>query len=302
MTSLGLSKQLALSPFQVGDAIFGMNRPQNQRKPSLGAHQDFAIAEAQAFFKLPPDLELKEATTMTLVAQTAIDGLFNCLEFGFPAADVGGVDPTGQAILIWGGSSAVGAAAICIAKAAGFGPIFTTASPKNHSALLDLGATQCFDYGRPLVAEEVRAAAKANGKILSVVFDAVVGGADPTAPSEQRLPFEKSTPAIARSCCSSSDISTLKLVAVLPVVEDPDFRHAACWRPYGNADFFGKPQDPELTPRVRRVMEWLVQNHRLSWHSLPTTVVRGTDEAIEAIEKSATGAFSFEKVIVEHPL
>lgn len=66
-----------------------------------------------------------------------------------------------------------------------------------------------------------------SGKCLSVVLDAVVGGADPLVESEQKLPFDQSTPAPAKSCCSSdSHPNELKLVAVLPVLEDPAFKHA----------------------------------------------------------------------------
>lgn len=290
------------SPFQPGDAIFGMNRPQHQRPASLGAHQDYAIAEAQAFFKVPEGMGLKNAAAMVLVSQTVLDGILNCLKFGLPSAGVDGSDPTGRPILIWGGASGVGVAAIQIAKAVGFGPILATASPQNHQALCDIGATQCFDYKSPTIVADIRSAVKQTGKKLRVVFDAVVGGADPLDPNEQ-TPFEESTPALAKSCCSDEDQpDNLKLTSVLPVVKDPSYKHAMCWRPYGAFDFIGRPQDPQAPLRVRKAMEWLVQDHGAQWRFPNLTVVRGGTAGIEAMERSAAGNVRFEKMILEHPV
>ncbi|KAI8717028.1 Zeta-crystallin [Fusarium sp. LHS14.1] len=208
----------------VGDAIFGMNRPQHQRPASLGAHQDYAIAEAQAFFKIPEGMGFEHAAAMVLVSQTVLDGILNCLKFGLPSAGVEGPDPTGQPVLIWGGASGVGVAAIQIAKAVGFGPILTTASPQNHQALCDIGATQCFDYKSPTIVADIRSAVEETGMKLRVMFDAVVGGADPLDPKEQP-PFEESTPVLAKSCCSDQDRpDNLKLTAVLPIVKDPSLQ------------------------------------------------------------------------------
>ncbi|KAL5603984.1 hypothetical protein FOVSG1_006734 [Fusarium oxysporum f. sp. vasinfectum] len=168
-----------LSPYESGDVIFGMNRAQHQRPAALGAHQDFAIAESRCFFKLPTGMKLEVAAATTLVAQTALDGLFNCLNFGFPAAGLDGEDRTGVPILIWGGASGVGTAAIQLAKSAGFSPIVTTASFRNHGALFELGATHTFDYRSARVVDDIRSVIARGGKELLTVFDAVVGGADP---------------------------------------------------------------------------------------------------------------------------
>ncbi|EXL91514.1 hypothetical protein FOIG_15267 [Fusarium odoratissimum NRRL 54006] len=235
------------SPFQLGDAIFGINRPQHQRPASLGAYQDYAITEAQAFFKIPEDMGLKKAAVMVLVAQTVLNGILNCLKFGLPCAR--------------GGASGVGVAAIQIAKAAGFGPILATASPQNHQALCDIGATQYFDYKSPTIITDIRSAVEETGMKLRVIFNAVVGSADSLDPNEQP-PFKESTPALAKSYCSDEDQpDNLKLTAVLPIVKDPSYKHAMCWRPYDALDFIGCPQDPQAPFRVRKAMEWLMQDH-----------------------------------------
>lgn len=50
-----------------------------------------------------------------------------------------------QSVLVLGGSSAVGAAAIQLLRLVlSTAAIFTTSSPKHHSHLISLGATRCF--------------------------------------------------------------------------------------------------------------------------------------------------------------
>ncbi|KAK1841676.1 putative alcohol dehydrogenase [Colletotrichum chrysophilum] len=293
------------SPFHVGDVVFGMNRPQHQRPAHLGAHQDFAIAEPQAFFKLPEGMGLPEAAATVLVAQTVFDGLLNCLEFGFPAAGIQGIKPTDRSILIWGGASGVGMAAIQIAKTMGFGSIFVTASPRNHDGLMGLGATQCFDYSNPKVVGDIQSAAKkTDSGDLSVVFDAVVAGADPLLPLAERPPFEESSPFLAKRCCVAEESRTedLKLVSVLPVSDEPAYKHAMCWRPHGDKDFIGGAQSPEFPHRVRVAMDWLAQHHRDCWRIPRLTIVKGAQAGIGAMERSAAGEVSFEKIVLEHPL
>ncbi|KXH29419.1 hypothetical protein CSIM01_12807 [Colletotrichum simmondsii] len=293
------------SPFHVGDTVFGMNRPEHQRPAHLGAHQDFAIAETQAFFKLPEGMGLPEASGTVLVAQTVFDGLLNCLDFGFPVAGIQGGDPTDRSILIWGGASGVGMAATQIAKAMGFGSIFVTASPRNHDELTKLGATQCFDYNSPNVVGDIQSAAeKTESGDLSVVFDAVVAGADPLVPPAERPPFHESSPFLAKHCCvtKGSRTEALKMVSVLPVSDDPAYRHAMCWRPHGDKNFMGGAQNPEFPHRVRRAMDWLVQHHRDYWRIPRLTIVRGAAAGIAAMERSAAGEVSFEKIVLEHPL
>ncbi|KAF4880839.1 Trans-enoyl reductase fsdC [Colletotrichum siamense] len=262
------------SPFHVGDVVFeGMGLP--------------------------------EAAATVLVAQTVFDGLLNCLEFGFPAAGIPGSKPTDRSILIWGGASGVGMAAIQIAKTMGFGSIFVTASPRNHHGLMGLGATQCFDYSNPKVVRDIQSAAKkTDSGDLSVVFDAVVAGADPLLPLAERPPFEESSPFLAKRCCVAGESRTedLKLVSVLPVSDDTAYKHAMCWRPHGDKDFIGGAQSPEFPHRVRVAMDWLAQHHRDCWRIPRLTIVKGAQAGIGAMERSAAGEVSFEKIVLDHPL
>ncbi|KAH9210360.1 chaperonin 10-like protein [Leptodontidium sp. 2 PMI_412] len=284
------------SPFKPGDEVFGMTRAAHARPSSIGAHQDFAIADARTFFRVPSGLHLKDAAVTTLVLHTAVDGIFNCLRFGFPVAGISGDDATGKAILIWGGASSVGIAAIQVAKAAGFSPIFTTASTKNHATLLGLGASQCFDYKSSTVVDEIHAATKKLGTTLSTVFDTVSIGTYP--PPED---VKTSSPWLSRQSCSI-DTAALKLASTVPMALDTSFVMSQSYRPDGNVSSMGFPQDPEFPTRARKVMEWFVESTDKCVKFPNVKVVRGAEAGIPEIRRVCGGLVSMEKVVIEHPM
>ena len=77
-----------------------------------------------------------------------------------------------QGMLVWGGASSIGSAAVQIAKSMGF-RVYVTASEKHHSYLKSLGASEVFDYHDEDVVERIVKAAKADGVKLQTGFDAV---------------------------------------------------------------------------------------------------------------------------------
>lgn len=286
------------SRFKPGDAIFGMAKAGPGRALRFGTHQDTVIADARLSYRLPATLEPQEATVLTLASHTAVDALFNCLTYGFSAAGVGGADPRGKPILIWGGGSSVGLVAIQIAKAAGFSPIFVTASPTNHATLKSLGATHCFDYKSPTVVDEDREAAIAAAATLTSVFDSVsVGAFGPHAN------VEISSPALARRCCSD-DVpeEELRLASTGPVPADPAYRFSTSYRPYGEVDFTGHEQDPEWPIRARKVVEYLLEGdvHQITIPNV--TVVQGAEAGIREIQRVAQSNVTLEKVAIKHPM
>ncbi|KAH8654369.1 hypothetical protein BGZ61DRAFT_541392 [Ilyonectria robusta] len=292
-----VSESGPLSPFKPGDAIFGMSKAGPGRTSCFGAHQDVLIAEARTSFRLPHTLDFKDAAVLSLSAHTAVDGLFNCLAYGFPAAKVRGADANGQPILIWGGGSSVGIAVIQIAQAAGFGPVFATASPKNHKILKSLGVTECFDYKSPTVVDDIRKAVASAGVRLGTVFDCVsVGALGPNA-------IENSSPALARRCCSDGvPAEELRLVSTGPVPADPKYGFCTSYRPYGDADFAGNQQDPEWPIRTRSVMEYLLEGDIAHIKMPNITVVQGAEAGIREIQRVSQGNVSLEKVALEHPM
>jgi NADPH:quinone reductase-like Zn-dependent oxidoreductase len=284
------------SPFAIGDQVCGLTPVNFPQSSSVGAHQGFAVAEAQLFHKIPSGLSLKDAGGIVMASRTAADALFNGLGFGLPAAGVTGTDPAGQSILIWGGASSVGLAAIQIAKVAGFSQILVTASPKNHDTLKRLGATKYFDYRGSSVVDEIRAAVQGSGAPLIHAFDTVGKGTLPGVPAEQN------SPVLVRASLSGADPKDLKLVCTLPVASDSAFTHCLSYRPPGDRDAMGRPQDPELPMRARRVMEYLLEASARTVKMPAVTVIRGAEAGIREIQRVARGEASMEKMVIGHPL
>lgn len=256
-------------------------------------------------WRRPDDMDPLVAVGMPAAAQTALDALFNCLGFGFPSAGLAGDDATGKAILIWGGGSNVGAAAVQIAKAAGFDPILVTASKHNHGHLRNIGATQCFDYHEPSVVTDIQEAVRASGKSLRTAFDAVCAGLgiyeglshEARAVVEEK--YDESTPALARKCMSIElSPEDLRLSCVLPVVKDPDWKFALV--PRGS---LGDSSPQDWAERTDKAMAWFIANHRSVWRSMPKVKVVGTaEDAITVIHDVWEGKTSMEKVVLRHPL
>lgn len=212
------------SPFKPRDKTFGVNSAGPKRPLYIGAHQDYAIAASNFWYKLPPSpgrLGPREAATLPVMALTAADGLFNFLGLASPAAGV--VGSASQALLIWGGASTFGTAAVQLAKAAGHGPIFATASTKNHVTLKTLGADYCFDYKDDDVVDQIRKAIRASRKPVRHALDAV--GAGSFAVGDD---FEKSSPMphIPRATNQITPYQTNQLV---PRDTTVDYGKAGAW-------------------------------------------------------------------------
>ncbi|KAI0168153.1 hypothetical protein BJ166DRAFT_611088 [Pestalotiopsis sp. NC0098] len=295
------------SPFRVGDVLFGIAQIGHKRPLHAGAHQDFILAEPSMTYKIPEDLEADQKEWPRIVGwpvaiRTAVDALFNCMGFGLPGLGGGkwvldGEDPRGRALLIWGASSSVGLAALQIARAAGFSPIFATASAHNHAALTDLGATACFDHRSPSVVSEIRAAALASGKPLSAVFDAVTvgtGWAEPPGASEVDL--TKSSPAIAKQCLSDGvSGKDTKLCASLLVEFDRDWTFCLCYR--------DKSEEASFHDRLEVATPWIFAHAQDIGYTVPKVrVVKGAEEGVKMIKDVFGGKMSMEKVVIEHPM
>lgn len=247
----------------------------------------------------------EDAVSVPMAVQTAADALFNTLGFGFSAAGLDGRDATGVPILIWGGASAVGAGTVQVAKAAGFDPIFTTASPRNHESLLKIGASQVFDYNSPSVVEDIKHAVAQSGKKLTVVFDAVSAGLGKLGESSETR-SANNTPDLARQCISDYvSADDLLMSSVLPVDHDPAWKLCIGIRPYGDSFSFGGiiPQDPSFPVRMKKYMDWFMENHESFWQPLlRNIIVQGAEKGIEEIQRVADGGTSKEKVLIARPM
>jgi D-arabinose 1-dehydrogenase-like Zn-dependent alcohol dehydrogenase len=77
-----------------------------------------------------------------------------------------------RGMLVWGGASSVGSAALQSAKSMGF-TVYTTASPKHHSYMKELGASRVFDYKEDNIEQTIIEAAREDGLTFQMAYDAV---------------------------------------------------------------------------------------------------------------------------------
>ncbi|MCJ1292916.1 hypothetical protein MMC34_004469 [Xylographa carneopallida] len=148
--------------FQVGDRVLGHAQGTDKQfnttakyGASHGAFQEYVILQTQMASKIPNTLSYENAAVIPLGLTTAASGLFQkdqlALQFPDPS---GHAKPTGETLLIWGGSTSVGSSAIQLAVAAGY-EVITTASPRNFDYVRKLGASQVFDYNSKTVVADI---------------------------------------------------------------------------------------------------------------------------------------------------
>lgn len=135
--------------------------------PDYGAFQTRVLVPAANVVPLPQGVTFNEASLLPMAAVTAWSGWYSIglpRDTAYTAADKKGM-------LVWGGASSIGSAAVQIAKTMGF-TVYVTASEKNHEYLKGLGASGVFDYKSEDVVEKIVKAAKADGVTIQAGFDA----------------------------------------------------------------------------------------------------------------------------------
>jgi NADPH:quinone reductase-like Zn-dependent oxidoreductase len=139
--------------FKKGDRVLAHAVGLATGKAANGGFQLFTSTQEILVSKIPDSLTFTEATVLPLAISTAAAGLFQKthLALPYPAKEA---KKTGKTILVWGGSSSVGATAIQLAVAAGV-EVATTASAKNHDFVKSLGATHVFDHTKSSVVDDI---------------------------------------------------------------------------------------------------------------------------------------------------
>ncbi|KAK1811665.1 hypothetical protein LTR12_013966 [Friedmanniomyces endolithicus] len=141
--------------FKVGDRVMGhaAGMDEKQNRSSEGAFQQYTVVRENLAAPIPDALPYKQACVLPLALSTAATGLFqkDYLALEYPTVSS---KPTGEALLVWAGSTSVGSNAVQLATAAGY-EVFTTASPRNFAYVKRLGASQVFDYRSPTVIRDI---------------------------------------------------------------------------------------------------------------------------------------------------
>ncbi|KAF2225349.1 oxidoreductase-like protein [Elsinoe ampelina] len=157
---------------KVGDRVFGQTTYLTNGKITHGGFQHFTAVPTTVVSKIPDNISYSEASVLPIAASTAMVGLYSPDHLGLPLPSLDPKD-SGKVIIIWGGSSSVGATAIQLAKASGVS-VITTASVHNHEFVkATVGATAAFDHRSPTVVDDIVKAVKSSGKEFAGIYDSI---------------------------------------------------------------------------------------------------------------------------------
>lgn len=139
----------SVTRFQAGDRVLAHAHFLWTKDNKHGGFQEFVVVPEISVVKIPEGMKEKDATVLPLAISTAAAGLYQphseiCLGLDLPSHSP---KKSGKSLVIWGGSSSVGTAAIQLAVASGL-DVVTTCSKRNFELVEKLGA-KAFDYGSP---------------------------------------------------------------------------------------------------------------------------------------------------------
>jgi threonine dehydrogenase-like Zn-dependent dehydrogenase len=163
--------------FHVGDRVLGhaVGSDKARNSAAEGAFQIFVVLLAHMASPIPDALSFEAACVLPLGLSTAACGLFQ-KDFLALKAPSTPPTPSGETLLVWGGSTSVGSNAIQLAVAAGY-EVVATASPHNFDYLKRLGAAQAFDYRSKTAVADIVAALR--GRRLAGALAIGLGSASP---------------------------------------------------------------------------------------------------------------------------
>lgn len=116
--------------------------------------QNYTVCSAAVISPLPDNISFASGSVLPLAICTSAMGLYPAGRLGLPLPLVTKPKSANKVLLVWGGSSSCGGAAIQLAVASGV-TVVSTASTKNHAFVKGLGATAVVDYNSPTVAQDL---------------------------------------------------------------------------------------------------------------------------------------------------
>ena len=165
-----------VTDFAVGDRVVayarGLEKGQDAR--GGGGFQHFVAVDATLTAILPSGMPAHDAVVLPLAFTTAAAALFEAKQLALDYSALGSGTERDEIVVVWGGASSVGGNAIQLARAAGY-RVITTASPKNHARMQELGAEAVFDYRDTAAVADIVAAV--GGDTVSGVLAVATGSA-----------------------------------------------------------------------------------------------------------------------------
>jgi len=273
----GSSAKSALGElFKAGDRVSGCTR---LGAPGYAPYVEYFLMDAALVLPVASGLPLDKACTLGVATYTAGLGLFKELKLPIPPP---GEVPASKDewILIFGGASSVGKAAVQIAKSLGY-KVITTGSSGSADVIKQFGADEVVDYKQPEATQIDEIVAKTGGKLFKV-FD-VVGKNLETAPSlfKKTLDGEK----IFSSTNDWTPLNTEEAFQFNPVSLGP----------------VGQPTATALNDSITGFLPYvykLIQDKSL-WPSDTVVAGEGFEDLFKAYEFQQAGKGGNKKVIVK---
>ncbi|EUC27719.1 hypothetical protein COCVIDRAFT_19901 [Bipolaris victoriae FI3] len=141
--------------FHPGDRVLGdaVSIDQRSNRSCEGAFQEYVVLRENLVSPIPDSLDYEHACVLPLAISTAACALYMKTYLALDPPSLKS-EKKGKTVLIWGGSTSVGANAIQLATASGY-EVITTASPKNFNFVKSLGATHVFDYHSATAVQDI---------------------------------------------------------------------------------------------------------------------------------------------------
>lgn len=144
--------------FKAGDRVIGHSWQFFTNDIADGAFSHYCRIPAANAAILPDDITYTQGVVLPLAIDTAAAGFYqkDYMGLDFPSLD-SKPNSKGEVVVVYGGSSSVGAAAIQLAANAGY-RVIATASAANLDLCREAGASEVFDYKSPTIADDIAAA------------------------------------------------------------------------------------------------------------------------------------------------
>ena len=144
-----------VNDFAVGQRVLAHPLALETKKTANASFQNYTVVSAAATAPLPHSMSFEEASVLPLSLSTAAAGLYQSEYLNLPLPSHN-PKSTGKTLLVWGGSSSVGASVIQLAAASGV-EVVATASKRNFDLVRKLGAREVFDYTSPSIVGDLTA-------------------------------------------------------------------------------------------------------------------------------------------------
>lgn len=145
-----------VTKFQRGDRVIGHAWQFSTGEAADGAFSLYSRVPARNAAILPDHITYTDGAVLPLALDTAAAGFYQSthLDLDLPKADAEQKENAHKVVVVYGGSSSVGAAAIQLASNAGY-RVLATSSTANFEVCRECGASEVFDYKSGTIAKDI---------------------------------------------------------------------------------------------------------------------------------------------------